>query len=207
MKRNVVGLFPTPFTRIEGLFQGEILDTLAERARAAQRQANVRTQLLSHTQMVDPRDDAFYARIARMVVPELVNFGELLFGEKLGWNVKEMWLNVLQERGSQFIHSHANSFASGIIYVTESHPSARTVFYKSLGGTDFIFKNDDDARMGPYNGDKWTLPEANPGDLVLYPSYLLHGVPPNQGGERITLALNAIPERLKSWGYEIRFSR
>ncbi|MEO1576882.1 MAG: putative 2OG-Fe(II) oxygenase, partial [Pseudomonadota bacterium] len=61
--------------------------------------------------------------------------------------------------------------------------------------------------IGQYNGEKWRVPPSSPGDMVLYPSYLLHGVPPNQGGERVTLALNAIPDRLKSFGYEIRFSR
>lgn len=205
--RNVIGLFPTPFMRIEGLIPADLLAALVERALATQKAANVRDKKLSHTQMVDPREDELFASVSRRVIPDLVNYGELLFGEKLGWSVKEMWLNVLERGGSQFVHSHANSFVSGVIYVTPSHPSARTVFYKSLGGSDFVFKNDTHGKMGQYNGDKWTLPEANPGDLVLYPSYLLHGVPPNQGEQRVTVALNAIPERLKSWGYEIRFSR
>lgn len=205
--RNVIGLFPTPFMRVEGAVPPDLLQALAERARQSQRAANVRDNLLSHTEMVDPRSDELFAQVSRTALPDIVKFGELMFGETLGWTVKEMWLNVLATNGSQFIHSHANSFVSGIVYVTPSHPSARTVFYRNLGGTEFIFKNDTNARMGQFNGDKWVLPEAKAGDLVLYPSYLLHGVPPNQGGERITVAMNAIPDRLKSWGYEIRFSR
>jgi hypothetical protein len=51
------------------------------------------------------------------------------------------------------------------------------------------------------------LPKAEPGDVVLYPSYLLHEVPPNQGERRMTLALNAIPDRLDSWGYRISFGK
>jgi hypothetical protein len=31
-------------------------------------------------------------------------------------------------------------------------------------------------------------------------------VPPNEGGQRISLAFNAIPARLDSWGYTIGFS-
>ena len=34
---------------------------------------------------------------------------------------------------------------------------------------------------GPYNADKWISPAPSPGDLVLFPSYLLHAVPPNEG--------------------------
>jgi ectoine hydroxylase-related dioxygenase (phytanoyl-CoA dioxygenase family) len=78
---------------------------------------------------------------------------------------------------------------------------------KSPGGTDFLFKNDH-ARTTPgeYNADKWISPAPQPGDLVLFPSYLLHAVPPNQGKRRITLSFNAIPSQLDSWGYVIRFS-
>ena len=54
-----------------------------------------------------------------------------------------------------------------------------------------------------YNAERWMVPEVDAGDLVLYPSYLLHGVPPNEGEQRLSLALNAIPDRLKSFGYEI----
>jgi hypothetical protein len=34
----------------------------------------------------------------------------------------------------------------------------------------------------------------------------MHAVPPNRGERRITLAFNAIPLRLDSWGYVVRFS-
>ena len=30
--------------------------------------------------------------------------------------------------------------------------------------------------------------------MVLFPSYLMHAVPPNQGERRITLSFNAIPD-------------
>ena len=62
------------------------------------------------------------------------------------------------------------------------------------------------AQPGPYNAEKWIGPAPAPGDVVLFPSYLMHAVPPNAGGRRISLAFNAIPARLESWGYAIRFS-
>jgi hypothetical protein len=42
--------------------------------------------------------------------------------------------------------------------------------------------------------------------MLVFPSYLMHSVPPNQGEQRITLSFNAIPSALKSWDYAIRFS-
>ena len=55
------------------------------------------------------------------------------------------------------------------------------------------------------NIDRWVSPA--PGDLVLFPSYILHAVPPKQGMRRITLSFNAIPGRPDSWGYGIRSAR
>ena len=66
----------------------------------------------------------------------------------------------------------------------------------------------DDRRHGddptPFNGKVGPAPV--PGDLVLFPSYVMHAVPPNQGERRITLSFNAIPDGLESWGYAIKFS-
>ena len=78
---------------------------------------------------------------------------------------------------------------------------------KSPGGTDFLFKNDHKG-MTPneYCSEQWISPAPDPGDMVLFPSYLMHAVPPNQGERRITLSFNAIPAQLDSWGYVVRFA-
>jgi uncharacterized protein (TIGR02466 family) len=162
---------------------------------------------LSHTAMLRPGDSPLLVEAARFIAPKLTDFGALLFGERLGWSLKEMWVNVLDTGGRQAMHNHANSFISGVVYLTPTHPDARTVFMKSPGGTDFAFKNDHAGTItGPYNADKWISPAPDPGDLVLFPSYLMHAVPPNPGARRITMAFNAIPARIESWGYSISFS-
>jgi hypothetical protein len=105
------------------------------------------------------------------------------------------------------MHNHANSFVSGVVYLTPTHPAARTVFMKSPGGTDFAFRNDHaDTTPGRFNADQWISPAPLPGDMVLFPSYLMHAVPPNPGERRISMAFNAIPTRLDSWGYAVSFA-
>ena len=47
-----------------------------------------------------------------------------MFGERLGWSLKEMWVNVLDTGGRQAMHNHANSFISGVVYLTP-HASGR----------------------------------------------------------------------------------
>ena len=204
---DVKPLFPVPFMRVSGLLPTALVARCINDVQAADTRSNARSDLLRHTSLNDASTTDSYRQVADLVGPYLVQFGKLLFGERLSWFMKEIWSNVLEPGGHQAIHAHSNSFASGIIYLTDSHPSARTVFHRNLGGREFIFSNENPrAEIGPFNGNKWVTPEMRPGDMVLYPSYLLHEVPRNEGARRLTLAFNAIPERLDTWGYAVQFS-
>ncbi len=203
---EVLGLFPTPFLRVRGALDDSLVRGLLAHFSATAVRENNSSEKLTHTAMLRPGDSPLLIEAATRITPKLADFGELLFGERLGWSIKEMWVNVLDTGGHQAMHNHANSFVSGVIYLTPTHPAAQTVFMKSPGGTDFAFRNDH-ARMtpGPYSADKWVSPEPQPGDMVLFPSYLMHAVPPNPGEQRISMAFNAIPNRLDSWGYAVTF--
>ena len=203
---EVIGLFPTPLLRAPGVLGPRLVDGLVAHFAAQAKTQNNASDKLSHTEMLQPTDSPLFVEAAALITPKLVEFGALLFGERIGWSIKEMWVNVLDSGGRQAMHNHANSFASGVVYLTATHPDARTVFMKSPGGHDFAFKNEHaGASLGPYSADKWVSPAPQPGDLVLFPSYLMHAVPPNPGARRISMAFNAIPTRLESWGYKISF--
>ena len=205
--QEVIGLFPTPLMRVPGALRSDLVAGLVAHFSAAAQQANNSSTNLSHTVMLRPGDSPLLVEAATSITPLLADFGALMFGERLGWSLKEMWVNVSDTGGRQAMHNHANSFISGIAYLTRTHPEARTVFMKTPGGTDFSFKNDHAGVVtGPYNADKWISMPPEPGDIVLFPSYLLHAVPPNPGERRITMSFNAIPTSLDSWGYKISFS-
>ena len=203
---EIIGLFPTPFMRVPGALEPSLVDALVTHFHSDATVANDSSANLSHTAMLRPADSPLLVQAAAAVTPKLAEFGLLLFGERLGWAIKEMWVNVLETGGRQAMHNHANSFVSGVVYLTTTHPDAQTVFMKSPGGHDFAFRNDHArTQPGPYSADKWVSPAPQPGDMVLFPSYLMHAVPPNPGERRISLAFNAIPTRLDSWGYAITF--
>ncbi len=205
--QEVIPLFPVPFMRVTGALPTELVTGLAEHFGSVADRANNSSTNLSHTAMLRPSDSPLLVQAATLITPQLAEFGMLLFGERMGWSLKEMWVNVLDTGGRQAMHNHANSFISGVVYLTPTHPESQTVFMKSPGGTEFAFKNDHAGVVsGPYNADKWISPAPAPGDLVLFPSYLMHAVPPNQGERRITMSFNAIPGGLDSWGYRITFS-
>ncbi|MCE4539240.1 2OG-Fe(II) oxygenase family protein [Pelomonas sp. P7] len=207
MSDEVIGLFPTPLLRAPGVLPPALVDALVDHFSTRALERNNSSDALSHTRMLQPADSPLLVQAASLVTPKITDFGRLLFGETLGWAIKEMWVNVLDTGGRQAMHNHANSFASGVVYLTKTDDSARTVFMKSPGGHDFALKNDHaGVATGPYNAEKWVSPSPEPGDLILFPSYLMHAVPPNAGGRRITLAFNAIPTRLESWGYTLSFN-
>ncbi|MFT7773048.1 putative 2OG-Fe(II) oxygenase [Roseateles sp.] len=207
MKDEVFGLFPVPLQRSSGVLPPPLVNALVDHFSTRALQANNSSEALSHTRMLQPADSPLLVQAATLITPKVAEFGHLLFGEHLGWAIKEMWVNVLDTGGRQAMHNHANSFASGVVYLTGTDDSARTVFMKSPGGHEFALKNDHAGVVtGPYNAEKWVSPSPTPGDLILFPSYLMHAVPPNAGARRITLAFNAIPTRLESWGYTLSFS-
>lgn len=206
-KIHIQNLFPTPLMRIESFLSDADILPLVAQVKTNNKTRNSRSNALSHSSVVRAQENPLFANISKKAAPYLRDFGFLLFGENLEWTIKEMWTNVLSHQGHQTLHSHANSFISGVLYLTDSHDSAKTVFHKNMGGQDFVFSNTHaDSKITPFNADRWVAKEASKGDLMLYPSHLLHAVPANQGQERISLALNALPNRLKSWDYEVRFS-
>ncbi len=204
---EVIGLFPTPFMRAPGVLGADLIAGLIAHFSAQVDRANNSSPHLSHTAILKPSDSPLLVEAAAGLSALLPDFGALMFGERLGWSLKELWVNVLDTGGRQAMHNHANSFISGVVYLTPTHPEARTVFMKSPGGTDFAFKNDNaGVATGAYHADKWISTQPEPGDVVLFPSYLMHAVPANPGGRRITMAFNAIPTHLDSWGYRISFA-
>jgi hypothetical protein len=203
---EVFGLFPTPFLRAPGTLGTRLVDGLVQHFNALATNANKASDNLSHTEILRPEDNPLFVDAAVLITPKIVDMGALMFGERLDWSIKEMWVNVLDTGGLQAPHTHANSFVSGVVYLTPTHPASQTVFMKSSGGSEFLFKNEHaNVSPTPFNGDRWVSPPPTPGDLVLFPSYVMHGVPVNQGERRITLSFNAIPNGFDSWGYAIKF--
>jgi uncharacterized protein (TIGR02466 family) len=205
---RVVGLFATPVMHTAAAVGRATVERLRRRLADEAVTANRQSTRLTHTAPVDPQADGDIAQLAEQILPPLQAFGELLFGEPLPWLIKEAWGNVLWPGGHQALHNHANSLVSGVVYLSAVPSSSRTVFVRALGQPGYIFSNQHaGVGTGPFNGDKWVTPEVAPGDLMLFPSHLLHEVPAHDGEVRISLAFNAVPRRLDAWGYTVGFTR
>lgn len=135
---EIIGLFPVPFMRVPGALHHNLVSGLIEHFKPLALRDNSSSANLSHTQMLRPSDSALLVEVATLVTPKLIDFGALLFGERIGWSVKEMWVNVLQTGGRQAMHNHANSFVSGVLYLTPTHPEALLGVEHILSGYDHL---------------------------------------------------------------------
>lgn len=110
----------------------------------------------------------------------------------------QMWANVSEDGASNHLHMHPGNIWSGAFYVdmggAEQKPEFGGEFYfedprfplSLMHNTKFRFA-DSDGRPMPL------MPQLNfkPGDLVLFPSWLRHGVNAYRGsGTRISIAFN-----------------
>src|SRR5262245_27290773 len=100
--------------RVEQFLPGELVVSFLDQIRRSQTSANWKSQELSHTPIASPEADDMFRQISQRASPKLVEFGELLFGEALRWSIKEIWVNILEAGGRQAVHTHANSFISGV---------------------------------------------------------------------------------------------
>src|SRR5262249_10964128 len=153
---EIFGIFPIPIMRAPGALPKPLVGGLVDHfTKQATRDNNSSTNL-SHTKMLKPSDSPLLTEVAALMGPKLVEFGFHLYGERLEWMLRGMWVNVLDKGGRQAMHNHANSFVSGVVYHTPTHPSAQTVFMKSPGGTEFMFRNDHKGMTpGEFSADKW----------------------------------------------------
>ena len=87
---EVIPLFPTPFMRAPMTVSRPVVDGLVQHFSGLALQDNNSSANLSHTQMLRPSDSPLLVDVAALVTPKLVEFGALMFGERLGWAIKEM---------------------------------------------------------------------------------------------------------------------
>src|SRR2546430_743385 len=92
---EVFGLFPTPFLRAPGTLSARLVDGLVQHFSTLALDPNKASDNLSHTAMLRPGDSPLLVEAATLITPKIVDLGALMFGERLDWAIKEMWVNAI----------------------------------------------------------------------------------------------------------------
>ena len=80
---EIIGLFPTPFMRVPGALDRDLVNGLVEHFGTLARQENNSSAHLSHTAMLRPSDSPLLVKAAALVTPLLAEFGALLIFDEV----------------------------------------------------------------------------------------------------------------------------
>lgn len=98
------------------------------------------------------------------------------------------WLNFTDKTQYHHKHCHHNSVVSGCLYINAKRESDCILFTKRATGENWQLQPN---QYNAFNSNQFTVP-VNTGDLVLFPSNLIHSVPKTDHEyTRISLAFNS----------------
>ncbi len=119
--------------------------------------------------------------------------------------LRESWLNKCDKDGTQYRHNHGNSLLSYTLYLNYDFQKGHAPLYferPSYNSHQFF---------SVLSWTKWTaarniLYEIMEGDLLVWPSQLVHGYFRNNGDNRITISGNALLKKIYNKGYSLEIN-
>ena len=181
------GIFPTPliFTNIEREFTKEELEFFDEQSKTTFKNEGNVTSLDNYLMRHDPMTT---------IKQEITSALQLYLDEVIKPKddvkpyITHSWLNYTDENQYHHKHAHPNSFLSGVMYVNADPEKDKITFFN-----DSMYKQ---IKLFPkewnlYNAESWFF-TVKPGDIVVFPSSLIHMVEQKAGNNiRTSLAFNS----------------
>ena len=106
--------------------------------------------------------------------------------------IDNMWANVNGPGSYNLLHLHPSSCFSGVYYIKGNEKSGAIRFRNPNTPLEFVIGPQHVQEHNGFNSASWKIfPE--PGKLVIFPSWLLHDVAPNQDtADRISISFNSV---------------
>lgn len=104
--------------------------------------------------------------------------------------LENLWINVNRRSNSNSIHTHPSSFISGVFYIKAHGDQGNITFYRDYNQDFNILSAARRDHLTQLNASAvMIVPET--GKLIMFPSWLPHGVEVNQSYEdRISISFN-----------------
>ncbi len=198
---NVVNLFPTAVGIYKNDNHREIKKVLTEMMKHAPFQENEDCPRLIHYfdagDSVLVKDELKFLR--DWVEEKALDFATETMGYSIDkLNVTDSWLNVSNRDAFQPPHMHVNSFISATYYVNKKKDHSPLIFIhprnqNAPSASPIMSVNYSSRNL--YQSD---IPvDVEEGNLVIWESHLVHGYPPNEGDNRISLSMNFMPSTVR----------
>jgi len=130
-------------------------------------------------------------KLRDFIESSLSDYFKTVYNPKHNVNLRitQSWCNYTEPGQYHHKHAHPNSFVSGVFYPQANRETDKLYFYRD-GFQQIKFPPND---WNLWNSDSWWF-EVGTGDLVLFPSSLVHMVETVKGEDtRISLSFNTFP--------------
>ena len=143
-------------------------------------------------------DDPMRSKLLDVINKELkkcaIEFGLKLEGKKI--KVSNFWFNINRKKDHNKMHTHSGSIFSGVFYIKTPDRCGRLVLEDPSAQLmqSFLKYWHLEVEWNQYTSMVWSV-SPDPGDLVIFPSWMSHYVEPNMSDEdRISISFNTVVE-------------
>jgi uncharacterized protein (TIGR02466 family) len=189
---ELVSLFPSCLllNTIEEPFTQDELDCILEYKDTVR--ANTGNITTKDVLVLDNPRLARLKRVAEEALQDyLIQFYNPISPDKIKLVVTQSWLNYTDKTQYHHKHHHHNSIISGCMYINAIKDKDSIVFTKRATGDNWQLQA---LEQNYFNCNEFTV-NVGTGDVVLFPSNMLHSVPKtNHEHTRISLAFNSFWE-------------
>jgi hypothetical protein len=99
--------------------------------------------------------------------------------------ITNSWVNYNMQGMHHHSHTHSNSFLSGVYYVQAKKEKDKIIFYNQEYSMIKLPANN----WNQFNSNSWFYPVES-GDLIIFPSSIMHGVDNVETDDRISIGFN-----------------
>ena len=146
-------------------------------------------------------DDPICEKVKKFILDQALILGKSLGYKCEQYKITQSWISHKKPNESHHKHFHSNSILSGVLYYGPSFDSecSSIIFHRKIsphvpGVNVLVVDYDYDLSPSPYSIEETSF-NPSPGDLIIFPSYLLHSVPQNTTNKvRKSLVFNIVPE-------------
>ena len=126
------------------------------------------------------------SRVKQFIEVKLKEYVVNIMGSDSEMVITQSWLNKNGKGESHHEHKHPNSMISGVWY-PQIHEKLPPIQFRTIRQRDVSLST---KKYNHFNGATFMLP-LRKGELIIFPSDLIHSVPANQSDEdRISLSFN-----------------
>jgi len=190
MNHNIFPVFSTPIFVTKLVFEGTTLgDTIDELNKEEQIKINLEKNVGFTSKNKYILDNLKYSSLKKSIMDVLSFYNKTHLKYKTNFKMTTSWISKTTPNTSSSLHTHANSFLSGVLYLNVPENSG-DIMFENMNSHNIQIETEEDTL---YNANKFYFkPES--GIIIFFPSNLHHKVLTNNSNlERLSVAFNFMP--------------